>query len=182
MYKIVPAPNEILRAKAKPVEFPFPKLKEILREMEKTLLAQKDPEGVGLAANQVGLSYQLFLARFSTKKTEPIRVFINPQITDHSEETQEETKNSPLEGCLSIPKYYGIVQRWKSVTLKYQDENGKLLIENFEGFPAVVIQHEMDHLNGKIFVERILEQNGKLYKITGKNKKGKDKWEEVILK
>ena len=49
------------------------------------------------------------------------------------------------------------------------------------GFPATVIQHEMDHLNGKIFVERILEQEGKLYKITGKDKKGKEDWEEVEI-
>lgn len=53
--------------------------------------------------------------------------------------------------------------------------------EKFSGFPATVIQHEMDHLNGKIFVERILEQKGRLYKIVGKDKKGKDQWEEVEL-
>lgn len=54
-------------------------------------------------------------------------------------------------------------------------------IETFTDFPAVVIQHEMDHLNGKIFVEKILEQKGSLYKITGKDKNGKEEWEEVEL-
>lgn len=181
MYKIVQAPSEILRTPAVPSNLTPEKLKKIIADMTKTLLDQKDPEGVGLAANQVGLPYQIFLARFTTKKSEPIRVFVNPKIVDHSEEIQEESKNSPLEGCLSVPKYYGVVKRWKTVKLEYQDENLKFQTENFEGFPAVVIQHEMDHLNGKIFVEKILEQNGKLYKVTGKNKKGKEKWEEVEL-
>lgn len=181
MFKVVQAPNEILRAKALPVDLTREKLKTIISGMTQTLLAQKDPEGVGLAANQVNLPYQIFLARFTTKKKEPIRVFINPKITDHSEETQNETKDAPLEGCLSVPKYYGVVQRWQWVTLEFQDEKLEPKTQKFEGFPAVVIQHEMDHLNGKIFVERILEQNGQLYKVTGKNKKGKDTWEEVRL-
>ena len=193
MYPIVQAPNEILRTPTQQVDLPAEKLKKIIAGMAETLLAQDDPEGVGLAANQVGLPYQLFLARFTTKKDEPIRVFINPQIIDHSEEIQEETKKSPLEGCLSIPKYYGVVQRWRWVKLRYQtltdtdrqgsDKSGYLTTseEVFSGFPAVVIQHEMDHLKGKVFVERILEQNGQLYKTIGKDKKGKDKWQEVKL-
>lgn len=188
MYPIVQAPNEILRSKAVPANLTPKKIKEIVSGMTKVLLAQKDPEGVGLAANQVGLPYSIFLARFTTKKSEPIRVFINPRIVDHSEEIQNETKDSPLEGCLSIPKYYGVVQRWKSVKIEYQKFNpvtgslGDWVTDLFEGFPAVVVQHEMDHLNGTVFVERILEQNGRLYKVTGKNKKGKDEWDEVILK
>lgn len=178
MYQIVQAPSEILRSATKPISIDVTK---IVEEMKKTLIAQKDPEGVGLAANQVGLPYKLFLARFSARKTEPIRVFINPKIVSHSEDFQVEKRNSSLEGCLSVPKLYGLVKRWKSVTLQYKTETGEDKTETFEGFPAVVIQHEMDHLNGKIFVERILEQNGRLYKMTGKNSEGKDEWEEITL-
>lgn len=186
MLSIVQAPNEILRTSAKPANIPVEKLNKILEEMKKILVSQKDPEGVGLAANQVGLPYKIFLARFETKKNAPVFTFINPEILEHSEELQPDEKKGPLEGCLSLPKYYGVVKRWKWVKLKYQTvdddtSNLKFQISNFEGFPATVIQHEMDHLNGKIFVERILEQDGKLFKITGKDRKGKEEWEEVEI-
>ena len=180
---IVQSPAEILRTPAVAVNFSGPKLQKIIIDMTETLRAQKDPPGVGLAANQVGLTYRLFLARFSTKKDEPVHVFINPEILDHSAELQPspDDKKPQLEGCLSRPNYYGLVQRWQWVRLKYLNKNLKLKIENFRGFPAVVVQHEMDHLSGKIFIERILEQGGKLYKLTGKDKKGKDIWQEVEI-
>ena len=122
-------------------------------------------------------------------KNSPVHVFINPEIVAHSEQIQpadkKEEENAQLEGCLSLPKYYGIVKRWKWVKVRFQVSgfSGQLETkeEKFEGFPATVIQHEIDHLNGRIFVERILEQSGKLYKSTGKNKKGKDIWEEVEI-
>ena len=178
MYSVVQAPNEILRSATQPVNFDVSK---IVAEMKKTLVSQKDPEGVGLAANQVGLPYRIFLARFDTKKNSPIFTFINPEILEKSPDLQKEDKKAPLEGCLSLPKYYGVVKRNAWVKLQYLDENLKSKTEDFRGFPATVIQHEMDHLSGKIFVERILEQAGMLYRITGKDAKGKEKWEEVEL-
>lgn len=142
--------------------------------MKQILAAQKDPEGVGLAANQLGLAYSIFVT--------PTHVFINPEIIAHSDELQpEKNEKVPLEGCLSLPNYYGSVKRYRWVVVKYQNEKLETKEEKFAGFPATVIQHEMDHLNGKIFVERILEQNGKFYKSTGKDKKGQDIWEEVEL-
>lgn len=181
MYSIVQAPNEILRTASQPVDLPVAKLQKIVAEMRQILVTRVDPEGVGLAASQVGLPYRLFLARFSTKKNEPVHVFINPEVLEHSEQLQPEDKKAPLEGCLSLLKYYGAVKRWQWVVLKYQNEKLEIKNEKFEGFPATVIQHEMDHLNGKIFVERILEQKGKLYRVSGKDKKGKEKWEEVEI-
>lgn len=181
MYKIVQAPDEVLRTATKPITEFDEKLAKIIEDMRVTLIVQKNPEGVGLAANQVGLPYRLFLARFSTSRKEPVHVFINPEIIEHSDDFQIETKKSPLEGCLSLPKYYGVVKRWKWIRIKYLDDSGAARNDIFEDFPAVVIQHEMDHLNGKIFVERILEQKGKMYKITGKDKDGKEEWEEVEL-
>jgi len=179
--KIVQAPNEILRAAAKTVVDFDDKLLKIIEEMKTTLIIQKDPEGVGLAANQVGLPYRLFVARWTPSRKEPIKVFINPEIVERSHEFQLESKKSPLEGCLSLPKYYGHVKRYLWIKLKYQNENSETLTETYTDFPAIVIQHEMDHLNGKIFVERILEQKGKMYKITGKDDNGKEEWEEVEL-
>ncbi len=180
--KVVLAPAEILRQDAQPVTFSGPKLAKIITEMRACLLSQTDPEGVGLAANQVGLPYKLFLARFTTKKGKLIRVFINPEIADHSKELQKiDEEKTPLEGCLSLPRYYGIVKRWQWLVLRFQDENLQTKEEKFENFPAVVIQHEMDHLSGRIFVERILEQKGNLYRVTGKDKKGKETWEKVEI-
>lgn len=173
MYQIIQAPNEILRTPAKPVDLRMPGLEKIIIEMKKILINQSDPEGVGLAANQIGLPYRLFVTRTG--------VFINPEILEHSKEFQIKSKKAPLEGCLSLPKYYGVVRRYKWIKLKYFDDSGAAQNDVFKGFPAVVIQHEMDHLEGKIFVERILEQQGSLYKITGKNAKNKDIWEEVEL-
>lgn len=189
MYKIVKAPAEVLRNKTKPVDFSGEKLEKIISEMTTTLLAQKDPEGVGLAGNQVNLPYRIFLARFDVKKNSPIFVFLNPEIISHSEDLypEKDDKNAPLEGCLSLPNYYGVVKRYKWVEVRYETIEGTnyfdrlTKVEKFTDFPATVIQHEMDHLDGKIFVERILEQTGPLYKTVGKDKKGKDRWEEVEL-
>ncbi len=188
MYQIVQSPNAILRQPvSERVTSATPKLAKVIASMSQTLVAQKDPEGVGLAANQVGLPYKLFLARFDIKKNSPIHIFINPEIVAHSDETQPDPDDQKptLEGCLSLPRYYGMVKRWKSVILKYQTLNSADQLEekeeSFHDFPAMVIQHEMDHLTGHIFVERILEQKGKLYKITGKTKRGRDEWEEVEI-
>lgn len=187
MYQIILAPNEILRKRVdKQVDFSGKRLAKMVADMKDLMLSQKEPEGIGLAANQVGLPYRLFIARFGTKKTDPVHIFINPEIIDHSEETQgEDEDKSPMEGCLSIPNNYGVVRRYKNVRIKYQTLNPDGGLENredtFANFPAVVIQHEVDHLDGKVFVERILEQKGKLYRTSGKDKKGKDKWEEVEI-
>ncbi len=180
--KIVLAPNPILRAATSTVLLPAAKLAKIITEMKAALVAQKDPEGVGLAANQVGLPYSLFLARFETKKDSPIHTFINPKIISHADDlAPQEGEKAPLEGCLSLPNFYGIVKRYRWVELTFLDKNQQEKTEKFAGFAATVIQHEMDHLSGKIFVERILEQQGQLFKSTGKDKRGKDLWEEVEI-
>jgi peptide deformylase len=80
-----------------------------------------------------------------------------------------------MEGCLSLPHYYGPVQRGRDVTLRYQTRDGKTVKETFSGFPAQVIQHEVDHLNGKIFVDRLFEQNRQLFQLE------KGEWEKVEL-
>lgn len=182
MRPIVQAPNPVLRQKTSPSNLSGPRLRKIITEMKAILVSQKDPEGVGLAANQIGLPYSFFVARFDTKGNPPIYTFINPEIVTHSEElAPDPDEKAPLEGCLSLPNYYGQVKRWRWIEVKYLDENLKPQQKKFTNFAATVIQHEMDHLQGKIFVERILEQQGKLYKTVGKNKKGKDVWEEVEL-
>lgn len=146
--------------------------------MEKTLAAQIDPQGVGLAAPQVGRNIQLFIIKPSPKtKTE---VFINPKIlklqTDKKKSSEGRStsgrKSHKLEGCLSIPRIWSPVTRAKKMQLEYFDLNGKKYTKWFTGFEAVIIQHEVDHLEGILFTQRAIEQKSQLYEETdGKLKK-----------
>lgn len=181
MKPIVTIPNPVLTQPARTITFFDKRLKKLVDEMKKTLVATRNPKGVGLAAPQIGEGYRLFITR-PTEKSE-IRVFVNPEIVKHSE---AQTKGVPerdnkLEGCLSIPHIWGKVSRAESLTLQFQDETGSLHRESFEGFMATIIQHETDHTNGILFPARVLEQHGKFYQ-NGKDKDGKDILEEVVLK
>jgi len=186
MTSITKAPAAVLRIPAKPIKIVDKKIRSIIADMDKTLITQKDPEGVGLAAPQIGLPLQIFLIlpRTGSTKSAGTQVFINPQITHLSKDTiSPNGKDALLEGCLSIPNYYAHVRRSKSITLKYltlQDPKNLEgepveITRTFSGFPAQIIQHEFDHLNGVLFIDRVLEQNGKLYEIQGEN------WKEVNL-
>jgi len=168
MLKIVQAPNPILFQKTKELKKLDKKIKKLIEEMKQTLLAQNDPPGVGLAANQVGFDLSLFIMK-PTKKSK-ISVFINPKILQ-TEEEKEKRRNKKkekaikLEGCLSVPKIWGNVQRAKRVLLEYQtdDESFEKKRDWFSGFEALIIQHEVDHLNGILFTQRALAQNQPLY-------------------
>lgn len=193
MLKILSAPNQILNQTLEPVHKIDDKIIKILKDMEQTLLSQKNPPGVGLAANQVGLNLRIFLALINNR----IIPFINPEILRKSTELYppNDDKNHLLEGCLSLHGYYGMVHRRKWIKLKATTADRKDLAngiptnlmlykehtQKYTNFAAQVIQHEMDHLNGHIFVERILEQKQKLYKISGKDKNDKMVFEEVEL-
>jgi len=171
--KVVDVKDDVLREKAKQVKTFDKKIKEIIQDMKDTLISQKDPEGVGLAAPQIGKSLQIFL--MSYEGTE--RIVINPKIVKMSKvkPLAKVAKGEPLEGCLSLPHYYGPVARASEITIEYLNENGEKTIENFNGFMAHIVQHEIDHLNGILFVDHILEQDSPLYHMHG------DEWEEVEL-
>ncbi len=172
--KIVTVPHELLHAQAKPVERINKKLKKLVDDMIATLIAQRDPEGVGLAAPQIGISMSLFIMK-PTRKT-PVTVLINPRIMTDKPKMDEKIRNqkdvkkskksdeSKLEGCLSIPRIWGSVDRVQSVRVKYQTLTGAWEEKIFTGFEAVIVQHEIDHLSGILFTQRVLEKNGQLYK------------------
>ncbi len=171
--KILHVPNSILTTPVKQVTSIDKKLLKIIAEMIATLKIQKDPEGGGLAAPQVGIPLQLFVIR--PKKVKKANVFINPEFVGEKKKEEERKKKeedirkeendeAKLEGCLSIPRIWGQVDRNPQVDIKYQNEKGETVQKHFSGFEAVVIQHEMDHLQGILFTQRVLEQNGKLYK------------------
>lgn len=195
MLKIIQVPDKKLREKSKPIKKLDGKILSLISLMEKTLKQQKDPEGVGLAAPQVGRNLKLFVINHKGVK----RVFINPEIIStgpgytekelvHKKEDKQslrlrQKQSEILEGCLSLPNYYSPIERPRHLKLKYQipvSENGvwKLTqkVEIFKGFIAQILQHEVDHLNGILFVDRLLEQKKPLYKLTKDNE-----WEEVKL-
>lgn len=165
--KIVTAPDPILSHPIKPVTVFDGELKRIIEQMKETLLAQTNPKGVGLAANQVGINLAVFLIK--PTDTSPIQVFINPKILAYESASSKKPrkikkKKREFEGCLSIPAIWGPVKRHAKVLVEYSVPDGTIKKEWFSGFKSVIIQHELDHLNGVLFTQRVMEQHGKLYK------------------
>lgn len=180
--KLIGANDKILRSKSKKVIKFDQKLVDFVNDMEETLLSQEDPEGVGLAAPQVGRNIQLFIMQFEKSEAKKhnekklIKAIINPKIISVGKVVKSKrNQKEVLEGCLSLPHYYGPIARANSVTIEYQDVSGKLHKQKFVDFPASIILHEIDHLNGILFVDRLLEQKAKLYEYD------KGKWYEVEL-
>ena len=181
MKPIVTTPNPVLTKPAKTVTSFDKRLAKLVRDMKVTLRATRNPKGVGLAAPQIGEPWRIFVTR--PKDADPIRVFINPECIESSVSQTEGVpeRDNKLEGCLSIPKIWGKVKRDSMMTLRYQDETGATHTEKFSGFLATIIQHETDHTNGILFVQRVLEQNGKLYQ-ANKDENGKEVLDEIELK
>lgn len=172
MLKIITIPNAILTTTVLPVTNFDSTLQKFVKEMEKTLSAQTNPMGVGLAAPQVDINLQLFIMKPTPKSS--INVFINPKILkfqilnpksqiNSKSKKKTKSKKTPLEGCLSIPRIWGPVKRSKKLLLEYQTLNGEKKQEWFNDFEAVIIQHEVDHLNGILFTQRALEQKTQLF-------------------
>ena len=171
--KILTTPNPVLRQVAKPVLSWNRSLQRQVEQMMAALKTATDPEGVGLAAPQVGLSKQIFLINLNRQ----VEVFVNPKILSVSEKMLSQVHNNPkkrwLEGCLSVPKIWGFVDRPYSVTLTYQTPQitpqGFVLIDKkaeFKDAQSAYIQHEKDHLDGILFTDHLLSQQGQIYKET----------------
>lgn len=171
--QIVIAPDNKLRVKTKPVRKFSPRLSQIIKEMIKLTKTFIDPEGVGLASTQIGLDEQFFVAKMEEGT---FKAFFNPIILRTSKVTKVYT-----EGCLSIPNYWGEVTRHLWVDVKYQDISGQVIKERLKGLEAHIYQHECDHLQGKLFMDHVLEQKSKLFKVLGKDKTGADIYEQVPL-
>lgn len=195
--KIIQAPDQVLSATAKPIEHVDKAVKKLLKDMEHTLNIQTDPEGVGLAAPQVGISLQLFIVR--QEPDAKLLTFINPIIektfekpadkisdihqsakTTQAKKKANIDKGVQLEGCLSLKDIWGVVKRPYGIILAYQDESGTKHRKSFDGFLATIIQHEIDHLNGILFPKRVLEQKNPLYHSI-KNEKGEVEFEEIEI-
>jgi peptide deformylase len=143
---IIILPDKQLRLVSKPIEKVTADVRQLAEDMFETMY---DAPGIGLAAIQVGVPQRLITMDLA-KKEEPKapRVFINPEILWSSEE-----KSTYEEGCLSIPEYYEEVERPAKVRVRFTDLDGKVQEEEAEGLFATCIQHEIDHLNGVLFVD-----------------------------
>ena len=170
--KILKASDPFFRLKAKPVQSIDKKIQEIIRDLKDTLIIQKDPEGVGLAAPQIGKGLRIFY--INHKKTS--EVFINPEVLSEGPVMQNPQKEKIMEGCLSLPHYYGPLVRASSVKVKYLDETGNEKIKEIKGFLAQIVEHEVDHLDGILFVDRLLAQKKRLFKLISE-----EDWEEVDI-
>ena len=147
--KILKFPDQDLRIKAKPVETFDEELKTLTDDMFETM---HSAHGVGLAATQIGVAKQVAVIDISPEKNEPL-VIVNPaiQILDPSKTEDYD------EGCLSVPGFFEKISRPSDIKLTYQDLNGKKQEIKPEGLLTKVVQHELDHLNGRLFVDHISE-------------------------
>jgi peptide deformylase len=145
---IIVLPDKRLRLKSKPVPRIDGDVRKLVEDMFETMY--KAP-GIGLAAIQVGVPVRLVVMDLSKKETESEpRVFVNPEIVSPSEE-----KSTYEEGCLSIPDVHEDVERPARVKVKYLDLDGKAHEDDADGLFATCIQHEVDHLNGVLFIDHI---------------------------
>lgn len=145
--------SKILREKTKRVEVFNKELKDLINQMKKILTKYN---GLGLAANQIGVDLSVFIA----KPKDKFYVFINPELIETKKEAIKE------EGCLSIDNVWGLVKRFEEVKIKFQNTEGKIKTLKAKGLLAHIIQHEIDHLNGVLFIDKAIE----IYKIENNGK------------
>lgn len=199
--QILTLPNPILRQQARPITAINQKVLGVLKNLKETLAAAEKPKGVGLAAPQIGQSLRIILIWSSGSRR--FLPMINPEIIWHSSRTRLGISNSkkslpagPLrralrrrwreasrqayEGCLSVPGVWGKVRRFSVIKVRWQTPSGQQVIRRFRGFTGVVIQHEIDHLEGILFIDRILQQGGKIYQVE-KNEKNQMVFQEIKL-
>ncbi|MBQ0141396.1 MAG: peptide deformylase [Prevotellaceae bacterium] len=145
--------QSVLRSKSNDIDMDYPNLQELIKDMYETM---QKADGVGLAGPQVGLPINMFVIDLDVLSEDYpeykgfLHAFINPKILESSEETE-----SIEEGCLSLPGIHENVRRPTQVHVTYLDENGTAHDEWLNGFLARVFQHEYDHLEGKLFVDRL---------------------------
>jgi peptide deformylase len=154
--KVVRLGHPVLRQATESVSPQQLKSSEIQKFIDDMVETMKEYDGVGLAANQVHEAKQIAVLevadnpRYPEKPRVPLTVLVNPKITPVTEETE-----SDWEGCLSIPDLRGQVPRYKSIRIQALNREGEEVDFIAQGFHARVIQHEWDHLNGKVYLDRM---------------------------
>src|SRR3989304_9382444 len=161
--QILKVPDNLLRQKSEEVVSFDKSLDGLILDLAETLVSQTDPVGLGLSAVQIGVLKRVFVARVKNR----VKHFVNPKILKFSKK-----EITFLEGCFSVPEFYGHVTRPAELDFEAQDTHGKKTQGHYKGLPARIIQHEIDHLDGILFTDHVHAQNGKIFKIE-KDKKGK---------
>ncbi len=144
---ILEYPDPRLRTRATPVAAVDARLRELIDDMLETMYAAN---GIGLAATQIDVHQRLLVADVSEGRNLP-QVFINPEILSR------DGKATAQEGCLSVPGYYDDVERAERIRVRAQGRDGKTFERDLEGLLAVCVQHEIDHLDGRLFVDYLSE-------------------------
>lgn len=154
--KVCRWPEDVLADKAMPVEEITPELKELVENMVETMYAD---DGVGLAAPQVGESIRLICVdQTGPKERGELLVLLNPELSNCEGSVESE------EGCLSCPGFTGRVNRYEKVSLKAMDMDGKDVCMDVDGYLAIILQHEIDHLDGVTIVDRASRLKQAMYK------------------
>ena len=168
-HNLITIPNALLTSRSKPVSLVDDEIRDMIRRMEQlTLDWDHDAElGVALAAIQVGVPLRLAIVRnnMTDKPSKDFTTFINPEVVRYSDQTLVD-----IEGCLSVPEVYGRVRRHAKIKIKAKDIDGNWIQVTAEGFLARVFEHEIDHMNGIMFLDHIkklknlftIEPDGKL--------------------
>ena len=139
---IVTVGDPILKRKCRDIEKITPRINTLIDDMIETM---REAEGVGIVAPQVGVARKLCII---SPEEEVIKVLIDPEIL----ESKGEVESS--EGCLSVPGKIGIVKRPEYIKVKYRDIKGREITEEIEGFEAIVASYELDHLKGRLYIEK----------------------------
>lgn len=157
---IVVYPNPLLKQEAEEVTELTEEIKNVIADLKETMLASS--HSTGIAAPQIGELHRIVVFDASRNKkclnNHGLTVMINPEITDH------EGMLTFREGCMSVPDFTGNVNRAQKVTVKFLDEDMQEQTLNAEDFEAVLIQHETDHLDGTLFIDRVISKRTDLFK------------------
>lgn len=168
---LITLPNRHLHQKSKRISVITPEVRAVINKMKEATLDWEDSRehevGVALAAIQIDEPLRIIVIRrnFDNKEDKEFQVFINPEVTKTEGEIKED-----YEGCLSIREVYGKVPRYDKVRLRAINESGEEVRVKADGFLARVIQHEVDHVNGIMFVDHIKDKPEAFFKLTGEGK------------
>lgn len=165
--EFVTSPDERIRLKSREVIAFDRSLAELVENLIETAQAQQEPQALGLAACQIGIAKKVFVAKVQNK----FRAFVNARIVKRSK-----AQTALLEGCFSVPGIYGHVRRPAAITVVALDMRGRKIKRSYKNLPAKIIQHEIDHQGGVLFVDHVHQQNGKLFGV----EKGKDGKEQLV--
>lgn len=178
---IISLPNSNLRTRSKKVGVITDDIKKLIADMQAATLDWEDSRshevGVALAAIQVDQPLRIVVVRndFDNRKNKDFTVFINPEITKYEGRIEQD-----FEGCLSVPDIYGKVPRHTKVRVRAQDEDGRYFRVTAEGFLARVFQHEIDHTNGIVFIDRIKDDHDAFFRIREDGHLEKNDYEKHI--